>query len=453
MSAARTVLVIDDDPSMLVMMKEVVQEHGYVAVTASAGQQGLARLEDADVVVTDLQMPGMTGIEVLRAVREQDATVPVVVLTAHGSERAAVAAMKAGAYDYLTKPVDIDEVTFVLDRAMSVRELRQSNRQLSTERSLGRRLVAESLAMRKLLTAVERVADKDVTVLIRGETGTGKELIASLLHAGSRRASKPFVRFNCAAISAALAESLLFGHVKGAFTDARNASLGYFAEADGGTLVLDEIGELAMSTQAVLLRALQEGEIQRVGSPRPLKVDVRVVASTNRDLLAEVRAGRFREDLYYRLAVVELVVPPLRDRSTDIPTLAEEFARRYGERFGPKHVRLTPDLIARLGSRDWPGNVRQLENTIARLVALSIDGVIDGAMYDQQAAALAPSGEAEQGSLEAGPSLAEQVSAFERNLVVQALEAADWNQSEAARLLSTRRSTLLDKIKRYSITR
>ena len=453
MSAARTVLVIDDDPSMLVMLREVAEEHGYVAATASTGQQGLARLEGADVVVTDLQMPGMSGIDVVRAVREQDAMVPVVVLTAHGSEKAAVAAMKAGAYDYLTKPVDIDEVAFVLERAVATRELRQANRQLSSERSLGRRLIAESLAMRKLLTAVERVADKDVTVLIRGETGTGKELIASLIHAGSRRASKPFVRFNCAAISAALAESLLFGHVKGAFTDARNASPGYFAEADGGTLVLDEVGELASGTQAVLLRALQEGEIQRVGSPRPLKVDVRVIASTNRDLLAEVRAGRFREDLYYRLAVVELVAPPLRDRATDIPMLAEEFARRYGERFGLKHVRLTPDLIGRLGTRDWPGNVRQLENTMARLIALSTDGVIDGAMYDQQASTLEPSGEAERGSLEAGPSLAEQVSAFERNLVLQALEAASWNQSEAARILSTRRSTLLDKIKKYSITR
>jgi len=236
--------------------------------------------------------------------------------------------------------------------------------------------------------------------------GDGQELVASLLHAGSKRATKPFIRFNCAAISATLAESLLFGHVKGAFTDARSSSAGYFAEADGGTLVLDEVGEPRGRTQAVLLRALQEGEIQRVGSPRPLKVDVRVVASTNRDLLAEVRAGRFREDLYYRLAVVELVVPPLRDRATDIPMLAEEFARRYGERFGLKQVRLTPDLIARLATRDWPGNVRQLENTIARLIALSTDGVIDGAMYDQQAATLEPSGEAERGSFEAGPSRA-----------------------------------------------
>jgi two-component system, NtrC family, response regulator AtoC len=263
----------------------------------------------------------------------------------------------------------------------------------------------------------------------------------------------PFVKFNCSNLVQTLAESQLFGHVKGAFTDARSASPGYFAEADGGTLVLDEIGELAASTQAVLLRALQEGEIQRVGSPRPLRVDVRVVASTNRDLLAEVRAGRFREDLYYRLAVVELLVPPLRERATDIPKLAEELARRYGERFGLKQVRLAPDLIARLCAREWPGNVRQLENTVARLIALSTDGLIDGQLYDQQASSLEPSSESERGSFEVGPSLSEQVSAFERNLVLQALEAAGWNQSEAARILSTRRSTLLDKIKKYSITR
>jgi two-component system response regulator AtoC len=402
----------------------------------------------------------MDGLELMTQIAARDPSLPVILLTAHGSEKVAVAAMKQGAYDYLTKPFDIDEVAVVIERALEARRLRVDNRRLAAEQTLGRRIVGDSRPMRRLLEATSRVASRDVTVLVRGETGTGKEFVAELLHAQSLRASKPLVRFNCAALPAELADAELFGHVRGAFTGATATRPGFFSQANGGTLILDEVGELPLAIQAKLLRALQEGEIQPVGSGRIEKVDVRVVASTNRDLAADVKAGTFREDLYYRIAVVELVVPPLRDRKDDIPALADEFARRYGERFGLGNVSLEAALVDALVHTDWPGNVRQLENTIARLAALSSGGVIG--LADFQAAesnassnampAVADSDHADP-PLDArnGPSLKEQVEAFERGLVGRALDATGGNQSEAARRLGVSRVTLIDKMKKYGL--
>jgi len=294
---------------------------------------------------------------------------------------------------------------------------------------------------------------------VRGETGTGKELIASLLHAQSRRSKKPIVRFNCAAIPGELAEAELFGHTRGAFTGAHAARRGFFAEADGGTLVLDEVGELTLSVQAKLLRAIQEGEIQPVGSGRVERVDVRIVACTNRDLAAEAKTGHFREDLYYRLAVVELEVPPLRVRPDDVPPLAEEFARSYGQKFSVEGLSLSPALLERLQQADWPGNVRQLENAIARMVALSTGGELGPEAYGGPGAqpprsSSVPTADVEaedaRGALD-GPSLREQVEAFERNLIARALGPSQGNQSEAARRLGTSRATLIDKIKKYKL--
>jgi two-component system response regulator AtoC len=446
------ILLVDDEPAVLFTLREVLSVRGHAVVTATSGAEALERLEGVDSILTDLQMPGIDGLDLLRQIRDRDPTLPVVLLTAHGSEKVAVNAMKAGAYDYLTKPFDIDEVALVAERALESRQLRLTNRRLTAEQALGRRLIAESPPMRRLIDTVERLAEKDVTVLIRGETGTGKELVASLLHAHSPRANKRFVRFNCAAIPGELAESELFGHLKGAFTGAQATRRGFFSEADGGTLVLDEVGELPVGVQAKLLRALQDGEIQPVGSTRPEKVNVRVVASTNRDLQSEAAAGRFREDLYYRLAVVELVVPPLRDRRGDIPALAEEFARRYAEKFGLDELRLSEGLVARLVQADWPGNVRQLENTIARLAALSTGGVIDAIALEPIAKQTAAPVDDVGNPLD-GPSLREQLEAFERNLITRALAATGGNQSEAARRLGTSRVTLIDKIKKYGITR
>jgi len=322
---------------------------------------------------------------------------------------------------------------------------------LRVEQALGRKLIGDSLPMQKLVATVERVATRDITVLVRGETGTGKELIATLVHAWSKRAAQPFVKFNCAALPSELAESQLFGHVKGAFTGAVTAHRGYFAEANGGTILLDEVGELGLGTQAALLRALQDGEIQPVGATRTDKVDVRVIAATNRDLVSEVRAGRFREDLYYRLAVVEVVIPPLRDRRIDIPGLVEELATRYAVRFGIEPVRLSPELVARLTASSWPGNVRELENMVARLVAMSRNGSVDGELIAPDPAPDVR----EPPPLDCRPTtsgtLNERVMAFERALLATTYAATGGNQSETARRLSICRTTLIDKLKRHGI--
>jgi two-component system response regulator AtoC len=448
------ILVVDDDPAVRFTLGEILGESGHVFVGAASAREALTQLDGAEVVVTDYNMPEMTGMALLNVVREQAPDVPVVMITAHGSERLAVQAMKNGAHDYVAKPFDLDEVVAVIERAAETRTLRSENRRLAAEQAIGKRVVGEGAAMQRLLATIARVAPRDVTVLLRGETGTGKEIVASLLHAQSKRAKGPLVRFNCAAIPAELADAELFGHVKGAFTGAQDKRRGFVAQADGGTLVLDELGELPLPIQAKLLRFLQEGEIQPVGASRVEKVDVRVVASTHRDLQAEVKAGRFREDLYFRLAVVELVVPTLRERPEDIEPLAIEFARRYREKFGLGTATLAPALLARLRRSSWPGNVRQLENTIARLVALAGDGEIGddalGPLTEESAGAPAQP-ELEMGSLDEGPSLKEQVEAFERNLIARALAAAGGNQSEAARRLSTSRVTLVDKIKRFGL--
>jgi DNA-binding NtrC family response regulator len=457
------VLLVDDDKSVLFTLNEVMLDRGHEPITAASAEEGLSKLDAVDVAIIDLAMPGMDGLALLRAMRARDESLPVIMLTAHGSERVAVEATKAGAYDYMKKPFDIDDVVIVVERALEARRLRVTNLRLEAEQAIGQRIVGDSAAMRKLLDGIGRVAGKDVTVLLTGETGSGKELAASLLHAQSKRAKGPLVRFNCAAIPGELAEAELFGHTKGAFTGAQTARRGFFAQADGGTLVLDEIGELPLAIQAKLLRALQDGEIQPVGSGRVEKVDVRIVASTHRDLAAEARAGRFREDLYYRLAVVELRVPALRERRDDVAPLAREFARRYAAKFGLDDVALSPALLAALARSDWPGNVRQLENTIARLVALSPGGEIDVAALGEPAGAEREGEPAAEGVDDATAddalplaslaalTLRQQVEAFERGIIARTLAACGRNQSEAARRLGVSRVTLIDKMKKYAL--
>jgi len=448
------VLLVDDEPSVRLALRELVEGRGWEPLLAGSGAEALNLVERADAVVTDFSMEGMDGMGLLRSIRERDESLPVILLTAHGSERLAARAIKSGAYEYVTKPFDVDEMLVALERALEARTLRLRNRQLAAEHAIGLRVVADSAAMRQLLDAVARVAAKEITVLVRGETGTGKELVGSLLHAQSHRSQGPLVRFNCGAIPADLAESELFGHTRGAFTGATQPHAGFFAQADHGTLVLDEVGELPLAIQAKLLRALQDGEIQPVGAGRPERMDVRVVACTNRDLNAEVRAGRFREDLYYRLAVVELVVPPLRDRREDIPALAHEFALRYADRFGSEGVRLAPALVDRLSAADWPGNVRQLENVVARMVALSGGGEIGPESFLDTASPVRPPPPPDFSpgvSFTAGRTLREQVEALERQVIIRTMTAARGNQSEAARRLGISRNTLTERLRRYEI--
>ena len=449
------VLLVDDDPGVLYALSELLRSCGHEVVTAGGGAEGLERLEDVGVVVTDLAMPGMNGLELLEQVRERDAALPVIVITAHGSERAAVQAMKQGAYDYLAKPFDSDQVIYSIERALETHALRAQSRRRDLERALeasGTRLIGRSPAMLRVLETAERLAGKDVTVLLRGETGTGKELFATLLHARSRRAARPLVRFNCAAIPHDLAEAQLFGYTKGAFTGAAGAYAGYFVQANEGTLVLDEVGELSLPIQAKLLRVLQEREVQPLGSARVERVEVRLIASTHRDLASEVRGGRFREDLYYRLAVVELNVPALRERREDIPLLAREFARKYSERFGlPEVAELSPMLISLLVSSPWPGNVRQLENAVARCVALATGKIIDASAFMLVSAPSNGVGEPLLLEDADGPSYREQMDAFERNLLASMLATSSGNQSETARRLGLSRATLYDRLQRHQL--
>src|SRR2546428_1376594 len=434
------VLLVDDEPALLFTLSQLLKSRGMEPVLARSAKEALTKLDGVDGVVTDYSMPEMDGVQLVQAVHERDDSLPVVVLTAHGSERIAVRAMKSGAYEYVTKPFDIDEISLVLDRALEARALRVQNRRLTAERALGRAIVGDSPPMRRLLEAVSRVGSKDITVLLRGDTGTGKELIASLIHAQSRRAAGPLVRFNCAAIPGELAEAELFGHARGAFTGATHARQGFFAEANRGTLVLDEVGELSAPVQAKLLRALQEGEIQPVGAGRVERVDVRIVACTNRDLSAEVKERRFREDLYYRPAAVGRVVPPLKEHTEDHPALAPEVAPPYPAPFGMENVRLSPTLVEPLRRADWPGNVRQLENTVARLVALHGAG---GEIGAEAITAPAVSNSAEQATeptIDASLSLREQVEALERSVITRTLAAVSGNQSDAARRLRLSRS-------------
>ncbi|MFT3697976.1 MAG: sigma-54 dependent transcriptional regulator [Kofleriaceae bacterium] len=442
------VLVVDDEPGVQFAVMETLEAAGREMIAASTAAEALDLVarDHVDVVVSDFSMPEMDGLQLLERIRAIDSTLPVILITAHGSERLAVRALKQGAYDYLAKPFDNDELVYSVERAAESRRLRLDERGRSVESAVGVRIIGRSPAVTRLLDAAAKVANKDVTVLVRGETGTGKELVASFLHLNSTRSAKPLVVFNCAAIPPELAEAQLFGHVRGAFTGAVNNHEGYFAQADGGTLFLDEIGELRLDVQAKLLRALQEREIQPIGGSHVDKVDVRVIAATHRDLAAEVKAGRFREDLYYRLNVVELVVPPLRDRKVDIALLAREFARKYSERFGLNYVvQLAPELLENLEHGAWPGNIRQLENTIARAIALSGTTKIIG--LD----ALEPTAEAGQPAPH-GPSFREQVEAFERNLLRHALAASHGNQSETARRLQLNRASLYDKLKKYGMT-
>jgi two-component system response regulator AtoC len=447
------VLVVDDDASLRFTLEAVLGDAGLTVESHASGGSALQAFEarGADAVLTDLAMAEMDGLQVLERLRAQDPSVPILMLTAHGSERIAVAAMKAGAYDYLPKPFDPEEIVLAVRRAVEARSLRMQNARLRTESALGRPIVAASPAMRRVLDMVARVAPKDVTVLLTGPSGAGKDVVGTAVHAHSRRADRALVRFNAAAIPTELAEAELFGHTKGAFTGAQSAKLGYFQQAQGGTLFIDEIGDLPLAIQAKVLRALQSGEVQPVGG-RPEKVDVRLVAATNRDLATEAKAGRFREDLYYRLNVVPIRVPSLAERPEDIEPLLGAFVRQYVERYGMTKADVEPALIEAMKSHPWPGNVRELENTVARLLALAPDERLTLSLWlsltePHQA------GASTGGGGDPGPNfpLRTRVETFEREIIAEQFAAAKKNQSETARRLGVSRPALVDKLHKYGL--
>jgi two-component system NtrC family response regulator len=449
MTVAFRVLAVDDEPAQLELVAGFLRKRGFEVLEAPDGTAALARVraEPVDLILTDQKMPGLSGLALLEAARRVDPEVAVIVMTAYGTIEDAVAAIKHGATDYLTKPLNLDELLHRIERAREGRRLLRENRELREalrERHRMEGIVGESGRMQEVLSLVRRVATSDATVLIRGESGTGKELIAKAIHYASRRASGPLVRINCAALPEPLLESELFGHEKGAFTGAHAMRQGRFEAAHGGSLFLDEIGDLPPHLQVKLLRALQEREIERVGSNRPIAVDVRLLAATHRDLEALMRSGRFRDDLYYRINVITISIPPLRDRREDIPPLLDHFLTRFADANGKPIRGLTREARDALLRYDYPGNVRELENLMERAVVLTRDDVIG--LGDLPLGVEAGGPETPDGG-----SLPAAVEGLERRMLRDALALAGGVQTRAAETLGISERVLRYKLRKYGL--
>ncbi len=446
-----TILITDDEPNIRKTLSQTFKLEGYRVETAGDGRQALGVLEDGgiDLVMLDLQMPHMDGLETLRELRKRGHAMPVMLLTAHGSIDVAVEAIKLGAFDFLEKPPHSEKVLLAARNALRQADLAAENAELRGEVDQANPMIGDSPALQALREQIQKVAPTQARVLILGENGTGKELIAHALHRGSARAEGPFVRVNCAALPRELVESELFGHEKGAFTGATARRRGKFARADGGTLFLDEVGEIPLELQAKLLRALESGEIEPVGSEVEQTVDVRVLAATNRDLEADVAEGGFREDLFYRLQVVSLTAPALRDHAEDIPALAQHFLGLACRQNNIRSRTLDDGAVERLAAHPWPGNVRELRNLIERLVIMasgeSITAADVSAALPANAAVPAGAGVTTEGALR------DVMAQVERQVILDALERTNWVMAAAARELDLERSHLYKKLKAHGI--
>ncbi len=444
------ILVTDDEPAQRELVGGFLRKHGFEVTEAADGRQALARFkqEPFDLVLTDQKMPDLSGLELLEGVRAITPEAAVMIMTAYGTIETAVSAIKAGAADYLTKPVNLDELLHRIHQVQERQRLLTENRELR-DALVGRHrvegIIGESGQMQEVLSLVRRVAPSDATVLIRGESGTGKELIAKAIHYASPRASGLLVKVNCAALPETLIESELFGHEKGAFTGAVSARKGRFELADGGSLFLDEIGDLPAPVQVKLLRVLQEREVERVGSSRPITVNVRLLAATHRSLESLVREGRFRDDLYYRINVVSVVLPPLRERREDLPLFIDHFLRTFAAKNAKTIRGLSREARETLLRYDYPGNVRELENVIERAVVLTRDEVIGLADLPLTLAEPAP-------EPEAGAGLIAAVEGLERRMIREALAQANGTQTRAADLLGISERVLRYKLKKYGLS-
>jgi DNA-binding NtrC family response regulator len=443
------ILVIDDDSSLRRVLEYNLQQEGYDVYTAADGASGLQLFEEKSpqLVITDLKMPGMTGFEVLSTVKERAPSTVVIVLTAFGAIDTAVEAMKLGAFHYLTKPFNREELKVTVLKGLQLQGLSEENRLLKEElsgRTEFKSIVGTSRAMDGVFSVVRKVADTEATVLITGESGTGKELVARAIHSGSSRRSAPFIAVNCAAIPRDLLESELFGHVKGAFTGAIRDKEGKFQLADGGTIFLDEVGDLPIELQPKLLRVLQERVVEPVGGTSLQKIDLRVVAATNADLERWIAEGKFREDLYYRLSVIPIQLPPLRERVEDVPLLIRYFCTK----FGAEGVSFSKEALQRLKEYAWPGNVRELENTVERLLIMREGDQIGVDELPAKISAAAPAAEGGVLRLPPGGYSLEQL---EMEVVLEALNRCDWNQTAAARFLRIPRHTLIYRMEKYNI--
>jgi two-component system response regulator HydG len=450
------VLVVDDDSAHRTMLRTLIGGWGYAVSEADDGAAAIDRVKEAsyDLVLMDVRMVKVSGLEALAKIKAYNPAIPVIIMTAYSSVETAVAALKQGAHDYLTKPLDFDKLHLTLERAMEHTRLQQENRML--RETLGRQfdsqnIIGQSPAMIKLLNTVAQVAASEATVLISGESGTGKELIAGAIHFNSLRKDGPFVKINCAAITETLLESELFGHEKGSFTGADRRKEGRFSQAHRGTLFLDEVSEMSLMMQVKLLRALQEREFSRVGGEATIQVDVRVIAATNKNLLERISAGAFREDLYYRLNVVELAVPPLMKRKEDIPLLAQHFLDRFAAKNQKEIKGFTPQAMDNLIRYEWPGNVRELMNAVERAVVLARALYLDEADFRFLKDSVEPDDADTESpadlSIEGDAPLEE----VEKTAILKTLEAAGGNKSEAARRLGITRKTLHKKLKAYGV--
>jgi two-component system, NtrC family, response regulator len=440
-----TILIVDDEKNYLLVLKELLGEEGYEVVTAQSVAEALTIYQETelDLVVTDMKMPGMSGMELLSVLREKDPHLPVIMMTAYGTVEKAVEAMKKGAYDYIIKPFDNEILKKTITKALAMGQIIKENRLLSQElkEKFGPTdLVGNSFPMRQVRELIAKVAITKATVLISGESGTGKELVARAVHFNSPRKDKPLISVNCSALTETLLESELFGHEKGSFTGAVAQRKGRFESADGGTLFLDEIGEMSPSVQVTLLRVLQNREFERVGGNKTIKVDVRVLTASNKDLADEIAKGHFREDLYYRLNVVHIEVPPLRERKEDIPLLIRYFLERFSREMNKKEVpTLAPEVMAALLAYDWPGNIRELENMLERAIILSSGPIIH--LEDLPFNSIIPS----------GAKLTEVLELIEKKMITQALVIAGNVQARAAELLGIEKNLLKYKMKKYAL--
>jgi DNA-binding NtrC family response regulator len=450
MAGPTHILAVDDDRVVCDLLREVLEQEGYQVSTATAGQTAidLAREVPFDLAIIDIRMPDVSGIEVLKALKRGNPQLPVLMTTAYSSMNTAIEAIREGAYDYLSKPCKMEELTLTVDRALEQSKLLRENqyfRQELREKYKFENIVGTTSAMLAVYKTVARLVDSKATVLIQGESGTGKELIARAIHFNGLRAERPFVAVECASLAESLLESELFGHVRGAFTGAAETKKGLFEIADGGTIFLDEIAEISLGLQAKLLRVLQEQEIRRVGGTQPIQLDVRVIAATNKDVETLVKAGRFREDLFYRLNVVTLHLPPLRQRQEDIALLANHFLRKHSEANHKLISHMTPEAMILLCAYDWPGNVRELEHTIERAVTLTMNSALlpEDLPPRLQQQPQAPRLDAPQALL----SLEE----MEKRHIQAVLRATEGNKKRAAQILGINRRSLYRMAKRYGL--
>jgi nitrogen regulation protein NR(I) len=453
------VLVVDDEANLRKVLAAMLRKEGYEVAIAENGEVALAEFEKngADVVITDMVMPKVGGLELLKAVHATRPDVPVIIITAHGTVDSAVEAIKLGAFDYITKPFEQAEIQAVVAKAARTQEANQAH--VPPEGKPRTAIVGDSPQVQEIFKIIDKVADSPSTVLITGESGTGKELVATALHDGSSRRDKPLIKINCAAIPKDLMESELFGYERGAFTGAVTSKPGRFELADGGTLFLDEIGEVPIEMQVKLLRVLQESEFERVGGIKTTRVDVRLIAATNRDLAAEVEAGRFRKDLYYRLNVVPLHLPPLRERRSDVPTLVRHFIEKYNKRLNKKIEGIADDAITMLQAYPWPGNIRELENMMERVILfadgprIEVKDLPEPVRTSLQGAVaqLTESPTPEVGETPLKDFLKARQAEIEKAFIVQALAKTEGNVTRAAKLLGISRKSLQTKMKEFGL--